>query len=65
MAKMDNVAEIAQHVSPTVAATKFAQADGARDILDTDAGVKPSAVGTDGMVQGIEGKTVGFDTNEN
>lgn len=50
--KVDNEAGAcdALHVSPCVSATRFASADDAGAILDTDAGVLPGARGEEGTV---------------
>lgn len=64
--KIDNGAgaEISQHVSPTVAATRFADCGGAHDLLDTDAGVLPAASGEEGAPQMRDTKAVMSDKLE-
>lgn len=65
--KIDNEsgAMNAQHVSGTVAATKFPQAADATAILDTDAGVLPAATGAEGTPLLRQTKAVQSQINEN
>lgn len=67
MAKIDNGegAESAFHVSPTVAATKFAAAEGAHDIIDSmEGGVLPPASGDEGTPELRQTDAVGADKLE-
>lgn len=67
MSKIDNEGGACSslHVSPTVAATRFATADGVRDLLDTDAGVLPAATGAEGTPALKQTVAVQSQVNEN